>query len=1173
MFGADIAYMEGCMEDESFTDSYLPEYLYPAFRLPNPWHKQPDITQLDTDIVVIAEFSELEGPKPVITIPNDREIHFDINDFTVRIMSVDLGSSGQQGFNMPEDSQVMMSDTKENVYAFVHHFFLLDKQARGYSRPFAISYVTPDQRKLLNFYEELSCNFKKIARYLKYGNKLVFKNDLDKFMMDLQYTKDQMVNRYRTTIQPGQTDQDNKLLQSLKILESQISEVQGVLSQLNPTLNDKRLEQRFSKIEERAQANKGKPKHDNLSLCDWESIETPENQIQFLSLGSVADTDNLLFFETNHYKPKLVEISKGRKFDLHLRGLHELCSWGAKEGLQKLRHIYQYFKQDIAVLQMEKRDLPLFDPPAGLMTFGNKFIGSNFMTNIDKICISTCCFMRVPGTRTNVETWNMLGHSWSSTDTLSSFKSVPSSFQSVVNDDSDSDSMLSATSDLGFYLQRTNSLGSFQLVGSFDSFRNSMTPPKDGFLPDSNRSSLQDDHPASEDPLEKTLSNEIQGSDKTLSNEIQELENTSSNEIQGLEKTLPNEIQELEKTLSNEIQGSEITLSNEIQGLEKILSNEFQGTENKNTIQETLSDMGKGDLEETLCQNKEDSIKNTGNIDRNGSLKNLTTDSLNEVDNHRDSINVVEVDFVDQERPTTLTDSLQELDNHEASINVVDNDFEHRERSTTIVNEAAHDNDTSDEIQQSGESSCSSDYSMSVSRDRLKTLTNVDVVLSKDMKIDVKTERDITFIDEENETATDINNLSENIRKNESVNNIKTKSMNNLYIESVNNGMDELTKNRNVEFTNNRIDKSTRNELAESAEITNAQFEIVGNKDEKKVVGKKSPDTNASENLGQMITKGHLDCDNCPHGDVDSSSGVSSCSGCPPKVSQSIQSDEISIQQQENISRRGSKTEMEQCCKTDLFRFSTQIETLASGFGITKVLQSYNHIQNVIYSMLTGRTVVIIGSSHYEEEVKNLVTALKLFLPGCHRCQTSCIQWSSKAIAVTDLIEIKLIGICRHEKKSVDRMVPKAVQKYITLLDVERRVIISPVYQGSLITTILSRKKSFKTEEGYIQFIKVSLCEFSSKAFIFFHSFCLGTVGTLTGNRGSIISESDSVKKTATAFLSKLGIQDCDIDIMEYLTELVKYQHIEDHYKSLNTTGIPPRPFTRNIHPCQLHRL
>jgi len=31
-----------------------------------------------------------------ITIPNDRDTHFNIHDFTVRIMSVDLRSSGQQ---------------------------------------------------------------------------------------------------------------------------------------------------------------------------------------------------------------------------------------------------------------------------------------------------------------------------------------------------------------------------------------------------------------------------------------------------------------------------------------------------------------------------------------------------------------------------------------------------------------------------------------------------------------------------------------------------------------------------------------------------------------------------------------------------------------------------------------------------------------------------------------------------------------------------------------------------------------------------------------------------------------------------------------------------------------------------------------------------------------------
>ena len=50
-----------------------------------------------------------------------------------------------------------------------------------------------------------------------------------------------------------------------------------------------------------------------------------------------------------------------------------------------------------------------------------------------------------------------------------------------------------------------------------------------------------------------------------------------------------------------------------------------------------------------------------------------------------------------------------------------------------------------------------------------------------------------------------------------------------------------------------------------------------------------------------------------------------------------------------------------------------------------KVLQTYSNIHNVIYSLLIGRTVVVIGTSVYEEEIKQLVTALKLFLPGCHR--------------------------------------------------------------------------------------------------------------------------------------------------------------------------------------------
>ena len=43
-------------------------------------------------------------------------------------------------------------------------------------------------------------------------------------------------------------------------------------------------------------------------------------------------------------------------------------------------------------------------------------------------------------------------------------------------------------------------------------------------------------------------------------------------------------------------------------------------------------------------------------------------------------------------------------------------------------------------------------------------------------------------------------------------------------------------------------------------------------------------------------------------------------------------------------------------------------------------------------------------------------------------CPSGHVLWSSKGITVTDLEDLKLIGICRHEKKSVDRMIPKSVQ-------------------------------------------------------------------------------------------------------------------------------------------------
>ena len=62
------------------------------------------------DFILLSEFSELDGPKPLLTIPSNLKTDFDLNAFAVRIMSADCASIMQttefSEFNIPGDIQV-----------------------------------------------------------------------------------------------------------------------------------------------------------------------------------------------------------------------------------------------------------------------------------------------------------------------------------------------------------------------------------------------------------------------------------------------------------------------------------------------------------------------------------------------------------------------------------------------------------------------------------------------------------------------------------------------------------------------------------------------------------------------------------------------------------------------------------------------------------------------------------------------------------------------------------------------------------------------------------------------------------------------------------------------------------------------------------------------------------
>nr|XP_020499035.1 guanine nucleotide exchange protein smcr8a-like [Labrus bergylta] len=190
---------EGFGEGEEDQESHgLPEDLsVPLLPSSNPWVTS---AQFHRDFILVAEFSEQVGPKPVLTIPDDSRAigSFDLNHFSVRIMSVDYQASGPghappaspgPRLNFSEDSKVVLGDSAESAFAYVHHMTLYDLEARGMVRPFCMAYVCSDQGKLMDNYAELSTCFSQAADSLKTGNRQAFSMELQRKLQELEYTR------------------------------------------------------------------------------------------------------------------------------------------------------------------------------------------------------------------------------------------------------------------------------------------------------------------------------------------------------------------------------------------------------------------------------------------------------------------------------------------------------------------------------------------------------------------------------------------------------------------------------------------------------------------------------------------------------------------------------------------------------------------------------------------------------------------------------------------------------------------------------------------------------------------------------------------------------------------------------------------------------------------------
>ncbi|KAG7234814.1 hypothetical protein INR49_003961 [Caranx melampygus] len=184
--------------DEEPDGRSLPEEL--SVPLSPPDHPWSSTAQFRRDFILVAEFSEQVGPKPVLTIPDDPRVigTFDLNHFSVRLMSVDYQASGPvhtahampgPRLNFSEDSKVILGDSAQDAFAYVHHMTLYDLEARGMVRPFCVAYVCSDQAKLMENFSELSTCFTQASDSLKTGNRQAFSMELQRKLQELEYRR------------------------------------------------------------------------------------------------------------------------------------------------------------------------------------------------------------------------------------------------------------------------------------------------------------------------------------------------------------------------------------------------------------------------------------------------------------------------------------------------------------------------------------------------------------------------------------------------------------------------------------------------------------------------------------------------------------------------------------------------------------------------------------------------------------------------------------------------------------------------------------------------------------------------------------------------------------------------------------------------------------------------
>ncbi|XP_029364266.1 guanine nucleotide exchange protein smcr8a [Echeneis naucrates] len=350
----------------------------------NPWAKT-SYAKFTKDFILISEFSEQVGPQPLLTIPDDPKVcgTFDLNYFSLRIMSVDYQASfvghppgsGYPRLSFVEDSRVVLGDSKEGAFAYVHHLTLYDLEARGFVRPFCMAYVSADERKIMLQFQELSLRFSQASECLKAGNRRAFAKELQRKLRDLEYTHSVLEREEglqkeagpQCMYSPHAVEKANELAN----VEKSIYEHRDLLRQINsyhchPRRDPHAVTCQKCMTECLSECEKLLDKYAKLAnpfsyTVQMGKVEEQERQINVEGgQEGVEDMEDEGIGRRPSYTPQLIKAKSAKCFDKRLKTLRELCDESFYEAtVELLKETERSFRGDLCYLYTRRLDKTL----------------------------------------------------------------------------------------------------------------------------------------------------------------------------------------------------------------------------------------------------------------------------------------------------------------------------------------------------------------------------------------------------------------------------------------------------------------------------------------------------------------------------------------------------------------------------------------------------------------------------------------------------------------------------------------------------------------------------------------------------------------------------------------------------------------------------------------------